>query len=198
MDDLQARGVLLEAFAARGIAPGLTEIQAVQAVARGESNYGAARGHNNWGSIQCKHGPPCVEGECFELTDHHGDGTPYQWCYRSWPTPLAGAAAFVANLYGRKDVPAALRSGSAAAVAGAMAASGYFELGVGQYATGIAFNAKAIAKALGEPLAVTIEGPAPQPKPLGGPTLAAWGAVAAIAIGLVWLAQRGIGERATA
>ena len=148
LSHLEAREVLGRAFAARGIRPLKRELQAVQAIAHLESSYGAKA--NNWGSIQSSSQPPCPDNT-IELTDTHEDGTPYQWCYRAYSTPQAGAEDLVRELYRRKGVPAALKSGSGLEVAKAMRATGYFEAPAGLYGKGITDRARIISQALGEP-----------------------------------------------
>lgn len=148
LSHLEAREVLTRAFAARGIRPSKHELQAVQAVAHLESSYGATA--NNWGSIQSGSEPPCPDGT-IELTDTHEDGTPYQWCYKAYPSPQAGAEDLVRELYRRKGVPSALRTGSGLDVAKAMRATGYFEAPANRYGAGITERARLIASALNEP-----------------------------------------------
>lgn len=166
----EARSVLLAAFAANGMAaPTLSELQGVGGIGNLEGLYGSAfGGANNWGAIQCGHGPPC-HANCVEVGDTHADGSGYQWCYRRYPTPTAGASDLVRELYRRELVPESLRAGDAQATAKHMRATGYFEAPADKYARGIAQRAEQIASALGEPLAFTIGGVAPQlPRP--GPT----------------------------
>jgi hypothetical protein len=144
----EARDVLSRAFAAREIKPSRHELQAVQAIGHLESSYGSTA--NNWGSVQVGHGPPCGD-DSVELTDTHEDGTPYQWCYRAYSTPQAGAEGLIKELYRRKGVPDALRTGSGREIARAMRATGYFEAPAELYGKGIEARGLLISKALSEP-----------------------------------------------
>lgn len=163
-----ARRVLIGAWKnVTGKEPSRKELQWAQGQAMAESHYGAdARVPNNWGSIQCTHGPPCVEGECAVLGDSHADGGKYQWCYRIYPTPEAGAEAFVRLItIKRPSVWALYDGGDCRAIATAMRKSGYFELSAEKYAERVYANATTIAKALGEPLELYMGGSVPlQPK----------------------------------
>lgn len=143
----QAREVLRRVFRSREQRVSERELQAVQAIAHLESNYGA-RG-NNWGSVQCSASPPCPPG-CMELTDTHADGTKYQWCYKTHDTPEEGAAELVRQLYRREGVPEALLRGSALEIAEAMRATKYFEASASKYGAGIDARARIIGTALGE------------------------------------------------
>jgi len=154
MTDSEARAVLLEAFAARGIvSPTLAELQGVGAIGRFEGRYGSGFGPgvNNWGAIQCQQRPPCDPAKCIEHIDTHADGSKYGACFRRYPTPAAGAADLIRELYRRPGVPEAMRAGDASAVAHAMRATGYFEAPESNYALGIEKNAESIAASLGEP-----------------------------------------------
>ncbi len=153
--------------------PELHERQIVQAVAVGEGGYGRAPYKNritgetavinNWGASQCGHGPPCGAG-CFEVTDHHADGTPYNWCYHSFPTPEEGARKYLKVLKQivdrRSDFFAALASRSTDVFVQGMKDGGYFELGLAKYQSNVWSNVQKLASALGEPLVVTKEGSA--------------------------------------
>ncbi len=164
MTDQFGRQALSEAWnQVFGDFPTLAEIQLVQAVARGESNYGQAPFRNlqtgesavlnNWGAIQSGRVPCGPDG--FEATDHHADGTPYQVCFRRYPSAAAGAAHFLkVLLVDRPSVREAIATGSVDATAEHMHATHYFELAAEKYADAIWNNANAIARNLGEPLAV--------------------------------------------
>ena len=153
MTDSEARAVLLQAFAARGISPSLAELQGVGAIGRFEGRYGSGFGPgvNNWGAIQCQQRPPCDPTKCVEHIDTHADGSTYGACFRRYPTPVDGAADLIRELYRRPGVPEAMRAGDASAVARAMRATGYFEAPESQYALGIEKNAESIAASMGEP-----------------------------------------------
>lgn len=137
-------------------------LQAVQAIARHESGpgYGDGMGNaNNWGSVHCTTGPPCGEG-CVEHADTDSQGQPYVTCFRRYATPEEGARDLLRELLRRPPVREVLSSGSANAIAHAMHRTRYFEMTPGLYGQAIARNAESIAKALGEPLIVTLAGPA--------------------------------------
>jgi hypothetical protein len=155
MGEAAARAVLAAAFAAEGIgSPVLAELQAVGAVGRFEGMYGSAfGGANNWGAIQVGHGPPCGD-DSVEVQDSHADGTKYQWCYRRYDSPEAGARDLLRTLYKRAGVPEAARAGDSTAMAAAMRASHYFEAPADRYGQAIARHAAAIAQGLSEPLMV--------------------------------------------
>lgn len=131
----------------------------MQAIGRFEGYYGFASspqgwyGSNNWGAIQCGHAAPCGD-DCFEAGDHSATGVPYRTCFRRYPTPDAGAAALVHELYRRPSVVPPLRQGDALGVATAMRQTGYHETAPEKYGAAIARNAQAIASSLGEPLQI--------------------------------------------
>jgi hypothetical protein len=136
------------------------ELQAIQAVARFEGEYGfwskskSGQNSNNWGAIQCKKSrPPCKPG-CFEHKDHDADGKPYQHCFREYDTPTEGAMDLVKEIYARKGARAAARRGDATALANAMRKGGYFESPADKYALAIELHAKEVAKRLKEPVLV--------------------------------------------
>lgn len=180
----QARDVLELAFEARGIKPSARELQAVQAIAHLESFYGSKA--NNWGSIQSNQSPPCGPN-AIELTDTHADGTPYQWCYRAYPTPQAGAEDLLAQLYRRKGVPQALKDGTGLEVAQAMRATGYFEAPADRYGKGITDRARLISEALKEPFLLGNAPPAKVSSSRAGVGVAV---VGVLALGLVLLYRR--------
>jgi hypothetical protein len=151
--DQWARTVLIHAWRDFG-APSPGMLQAVQAIARHESGAGygdGMGGANNWGSIHCVSGPPCGD-DCVEHTDTNAKGEPYTTCFRRYATPEAGARDLIRELLRRPAVRAVLGTGEPVAIATAMRATGYFEAPIATYAAAILRNAKAIAKATGEPL----------------------------------------------
>lgn len=177
-----ARPVLLDAFKREGIAsPTLAELQATQAIGWLECRYGSARATNNWGCVQCKNPiacdvaceqctPPPRDG-CAPLTDHYAKGPPkfgaaYCGYYRTYPTPVDGAASLVHELYRRPAVAPLMPTGDATAIANAMkyGEPHYFDAEPGGYAKTMEAVASDIAKALGEPWVVRRGGGA-----LGGP-----------------------------
>jgi hypothetical protein len=147
-----------------GRTPTLLEAQFAQAVSRGESNYGRAAYKNrvtgesftntwNMGGVQCGR-PPCPS-DCFEATDTHEDGEPYQACFRRYASPVDGFEHFIKVLYvnrNRQTVLAAANTGSIEAFSTALRKSGYFELPLGQHIKGMTHNLTAITKRLGEPM----------------------------------------------
>lgn len=108
--------------AALGREPTLLEVQFVQAVAWLESNYGAGwkgAGVGSWnmGAVQAKPlNPPCAPGkkiECDPATSFvnadsrpnaDGTSTPYECCYRKYPTPEAGMQHVADILYNRMKI----------------------------------------------------------------------------------------------
>lgn len=173
--DRQARGVLVAAFAKRGmLAPTLPELQAAQAIGRFEGGYGkgwgeAGAGSHNWGAVQCGHMAPCGPG-CFEYGDSHADGSGYRGCFKRYESGVDGAAGLLHELYRRDGVPAAMRAGDAWRIAHAMRKTGYFEAPTGRYAKAIELHASALAVSVDEPHVVVRGGghgppPAPPPPP---------------------------------
>lgn len=145
--------------------PALPELQLVQAKARQESFYGQAsfKGPegsavlNNWGAVQCGHGPPCGDN-CFLVTDHHTDGTPFDFCYKRYVTPEEGCADFLRILLvKRPSVLAAAKSGSITDFAQAIFDTRYSELAVDKQIESYDQNVRALAQNLGEDLAVHLE-----------------------------------------
>jgi hypothetical protein len=154
--DPWARDVLLRAWPSSLPAPSSAELLGVQAVGRHEGFYGFASkppgwaGSNNWGAIQCGHGPPCDGTDCFEAGDHTATGAAYRTCFRIYKTAEAGAAGLIRELYRRPSVAEALRAGDLSAVALAMRQTGYHETAPAIYAAALERNAAAIREALGE------------------------------------------------
>jgi hypothetical protein len=145
--------------------PALPELQLVQAKARQESNYGLAsyRGPEgsavllNWGAVQASHGPPCG-ADSFLVTDTHTDGTPFNFCYKRYASHEEGCADFLRILLiKRPSVLAAARSGSVQDFAQAVFDTRYSELRVEKQVESYWKNVNAIARSLGEPVAVHLE-----------------------------------------
>ena len=96
-----ARGVLTEAF--RKVMhrdPNLAEIQYLHSVAFRESSYGrgwdgAMAKSNNWGAVHCSSTTPGA----IEHIDVRADGSEYTTYFRSYPTPVDGAADVVRNVF---------------------------------------------------------------------------------------------------
>lgn len=174
----QAREALTIAFRELfGRDPTLAEVQAVQAVAWGESNYGAGfpPGTNNWGAELAtpRQSPPCGPGT-FEWTDQSPGEAPEGRCFKINPTPAAGAKSVVRNVYvstfrnrGPKSLAAA-RRGDLRGFSTAMYDGGYYESPYADRERAIDWHVKAmqrhldtITNALDEPLALNGEvGPA--------------------------------------
>lgn len=169
--DKQARDYLAAAYLGIFHTPGsLNALQIAQGVSRGESFYGQATyknladgssytNTNNWTAQQCgSMRPPCFD-PCFEATDTRANGDKYQACFRRFPTPEAGAAAFLHTLYEqRPEVLAAANAGDVDLVAERMRASKYFELPLARYQKALNTNVDKVAKALGEPRATPASG----------------------------------------
>jgi len=157
--------------------------QAFQAQGWLESGYGSGRARNNWGSVQAGHGPPCQPGS-VELTDHHKDGSPYQWCYRAYDTPTVGAADMMRQVLRRPWMEALMRSGDATAIEGGLRhvhrapfLGAYLE-GPHNYALGLEKRAAVIAETIGEPVYV-VRGGGQRPK--SAESGASYGAALAVA-----------------
>ncbi len=206
MKHADARAIVLEAWGGLPNAPTPTApaVQAVQAIALGESGYGegwkatsAMHGSKNWGAVQCCR--PLADGTCPEGSAPHGDRGPtgaYVACFKLYPTHVAGARDLLRELFRRSAVRAALDGGDATRIAGAMYDSRYFtatkeEVGgspsatranaVARYGSAIEHNAAIIAKSLGEPVYVKRPGAV-------GVVVAACGVFAVG--GAAWLAWR--------
>lgn len=157
----QAREILAGEFKTLfGRAGTVPELQIAQAVSIGEGYYGQGvyknrlTGEtavlNNWGAVQCRVRPPCP-ADCWEATDTHTDHTPYQACFRRYPTPGAGAAGFLVTLYkSRPGVLAAASRGDVDGVAREMRASKYYEAPLSTYTETLNANVDTVARALGE------------------------------------------------
>lgn len=98
-----------------GREPTVNERLFAGAIAFGESDYsrakytnkltGESKVLNNFGAIQCSHGPPCG-ANCFEVSDYDvlPDGThkPFNWCYRDDPSREIAAKVFIETLYQKR------------------------------------------------------------------------------------------------
>lgn len=182
MNHRTARGVVLGALAELG-QPAMTPqaLQALQAVASFESNYGEPshppqwKGSNNWGAVHStKPNPPCDPATEFEWRDYNPSlKKMVPTCFVKEPSPQAGAKRYLRHLVTKPLVRLALETGDADAVALAMYDSGYFTgvkesptgsaaerraLNSAGYATGIARNASLIAAGIPEPLFVARRG----------------------------------------
>jgi len=169
--------------------PTTAELQAVAAISCGEGVYGRGRyrllsiepgesygkiistvnDSNNWGAVQTRDQSP---ESSFLATDSSPKlkkpANPkgyYNIRFKRHATPEIGAASYLRTLLTgqRATVRAAIRTGSAVAIAEAMHATGYFEgfeatvpERIRGYASRIAANAKEIASALNEPLMITM------------------------------------------
>ena len=83
--------------------PTIAEIQYVHSVAWRESNYGLGwkgtdlEGSNNWGAVHCNN--PNQAG-CIKHVDVRSDGSSYVSYFRTFPTPVDGAANTIRNVFG--------------------------------------------------------------------------------------------------
>lgn len=166
----RAREYLVEAFPEVVGRPGtLSELQIAQAVSAGESNYGQASyrnretgeslsATNNWGGLQCGASrPPCPD-TCFEATDTHEDGEPYQACFRFFDTPELGVRAFLRELYiKRPGVLKAASRGDIKGVSTEMRRTKYFELPLNRHIEALTTNTKLVSNSLKEPWVGDIE-----------------------------------------
>lgn len=164
-----ARNILIQAFIDEfGRNPTLPEIQAVQAVASLESDYGQGwgeqgAGSNNWGAIQGGR-PPCDANE-FTYTDSHPDGSRYEACFRVYGSPEEGARALIRTVFKRNPSPLPSASrGNLSGFSTSMYESGYYEGFGATKEARIAGHEKAmntrlerISKALNEPIALNGE-----------------------------------------
>lgn len=156
-NDSWARGILLDAFKAEGIpAPSMSVIQTVQAQCRGEGFYGLATKPpgwetlNNWGGVHAKEDPPCTGGN-LEIHDNNR-----QVCAQHYDTPIDGARAVLRII--RKVIPA-FESGDLSVSAAAIQTKYHYTAPIDNregtsYTDMLWNNARAMAKKIGEPLAV--------------------------------------------
>jgi hypothetical protein len=143
----------------------LAELQYAQAVSLGEGGqYGSGcyknrktgEQHcdtNNWGALQCATKPPCPAG-CVEATDTQTGSlsTAYAACFRTFPTPEAGAVAFLRRLYGSgNEVLRLAGQGRYEDAVHAQRATGYFTLDAQSYWESVDANVDRVAAALHEP-----------------------------------------------
>lgn len=170
LSTVDAREVLATAFRnVFGRDGNQCEIQIALAFSAQESNFGqscyrfCSSGHGktcvevsrtcdswNWGAIQCRAKPPCPDG-CFPATDTHADGTPYSICFRRYPTALAGAEAFLKEIYQRRPgVLTAAGRGDVDGVSAEARRTKYFELPLERHQRALRGNVDRVAKALGE------------------------------------------------
>ncbi|HEU5316758.1 MAG TPA: peptidoglycan-binding domain-containing protein, partial [Chloroflexota bacterium] len=181
-----------------GSMPSLAELQIVGAVATLEGSYGrgtyrlldhasgatiaTTSDSNNWGAIQCGHGPPCG-GDCFLTTDSDPKKRTadnprgfFDWCYRRYPTPEHGAADLIKLLtVKRPGSHAAMKRGDVDAFSRDMYETHYYggtssnpETNIDRHAATVLRHATAIADSCAEPLAVRRGGPMPAGGPSGG------------------------------
>lgn len=165
-----ARAVLVKAWPTvfPGRAPTLAELQIAQALAAFDGAYGGGRleGTNNWGAVH--QGFP-KDGECppgGRLFDDFDAKTQkrYPVCFKVYPSPEAGAADVLRQMYvARATVAQYVRERrDLQTITRALFRAHYFggfrkddpEGNVTDYALNLWSKAQAIAKELGEPLAV--------------------------------------------
>jgi len=186
-----AREVLLRAWQRwyPGDKPSLEELQALQALAAHDGQYGRGwpnkpnplTGYptsmqfcNNWGAIQCKCKPQ--DGVCCDGCGYWYDSTPtpqgqryFEQCFRCYATPEDGALDLIEFLAkGYRKVVEALPSGDLDEIAWQMRLGNYFHgfttdkrEAAHQYALAMDKQATAIAEALGEPKVVYLGGSGP-------------------------------------
>lgn len=165
--DRQARQYILQAWPlVFSEPPTLPELQAVQAVGREETGYGNWVATNNWGAIQS--GRPDDSGNCPPGSVFHGDthenGQAYGACFATYATPADGARALIHAVFvgapgtarDRAPVRAAAKAGDQIAFDTALRKSGYYELPLAQHIKATTANVAAIAKSLGEPIALSL------------------------------------------
>lgn len=168
-----ARADIERAFRSQfGREPSLRQAQMAQAVSAGESGYGRAwksegEGSHNMGAIQVPGGPPCDPAVSFEKTDTRADGTPYQACFRRYPSRVAGWSDFLRVLYERRPTVLAAANGSIRGFSTALRKSGYFELPLEEHIKAMQWNLGLITRALDEPM------PPLQPPPRRNPLVVA-------------------------
>lgn len=163
MSHAEARAQVVRAFeAVYGRKPKLREAQFAQGIALCETGYGsswgsvcggAGVGSYNIGGIQAGR-PPCGEN-AFQCRDKHADGTPYDICFRSYPSPEAGFDGLIRILYKRKlsqreGVLETAATGSIREFSTALRKSRYFELGLEAHIRELTSCLKSITKALDE------------------------------------------------
>ncbi len=171
-DHAGARRVLTEAW--RRIVkrdPTAAEIQAVQAIALHETGYGQLgpfSGSHNWGGVQVPGSQGATEcgpgGFLWHDTTPRPDGSDerYSVCFRTYADDVAGASDVVRNLTAtRPKTFAALATGDADRIAGAMYIEHYYEEHgktpaerIARYAQALSRRAADVAHALHEPLVV--------------------------------------------
>lgn len=133
------RKVLEQAWATFDELPQPAPARALQIIASvsvgaEKSNYGLGgystpemNAANNWGAVQCSKGAPCPSETCIPYKDTTTSGTPYEQCFRRYPSPMAGAADLIRHMtIHRPTVLAALEEGSYLDVSRAMRESSYF------------------------------------------------------------------------
>lgn len=151
----------------RRAVPGITECQrhAVQTVALLETGYGnwkaPGTGSNNWGSVHASESPPCGPN-AFPYPERDKHGKPYTACFKTYPTPEAGAR-HIWNVFQRMPhVKALLESGyiTPERQAHAMRKDGYYVAPEARYAKGLHYHGDRVHKGLGTTKAVCKRSPA--------------------------------------
>lgn len=177
-----ARGVMLNAWRNRyGNEPSLAQIQSAQAIALLETSYGRGwptaegNGANNWGAIQCSKLPtdgvcPCdgwLHKDSYPTSS--GQSVEYQVCFRRYASPEAGADAVLGQMSpkARPKTWAAMQTGDAVALSSALYDERYYqgfgatrEKRIEGHVKAVERSVKAIAQAMGEPIAVARGGTA--------------------------------------
>lgn len=158
-----ARNVLIEAF--RRVMrrePTINELQTVQSIALLETHYGrgwkgAGKVSNNWGAIQCcqpKNGVCPTNSFMYTDTSPQKDGTSkkYSVCFKSYATPVDGAADLIKELFISKKRGVGLLNaasqGSIQGISEVMYDTGYYE-GFGKDRNArVSNHMKAVSKAV--------------------------------------------------
>jgi len=123
-------------------------------------------GSHNWGAIQCPNtgsdcSPEKQRGFSCALYSDTLDGTErtrYKQCFRVFESDLDGAGAVLKELYKRRSVPPALRTGDCLLISKMMRDSNYYGklVPVRHYAYMIYSNAREAAARLREPLVLVL------------------------------------------
>ena len=174
-----ARKIVLECLAKAGYPkPSLGMVQIVQAIGRLEGFYGKASnppewaGSNNWGAVQS--GKPGPDGSCpvgsfgsVDTSPKTGTTVRYKACFRKYATPEDGCSDMFRIMTKSPREREAVERGDVIGTSTAMYDAGYYEgmfkdrdKAIAQHAATIAKNVKAIAGALGEPIAANGQGKA--------------------------------------
>jgi hypothetical protein len=176
LSHVEAAEVFRQAFRqVNGRLPSIAERQGIQSLSWRETNYGAGwkdPGAGSWNMGAIASGlPPCGPGS-FEYTDsvpdESGGSTTYQHCFKTYASPVDGAADVVRKLtVDRPTVWAAFRAGDLWTAGRELYRTRYMQSKgrtederIAHYIQPMADVISLIAKANGEPIALTIIPPA--------------------------------------